>query len=230
MNTKLLLKNTAIRLRERGYSFKEISRTLGISKSTASLWLRNVEVTAAGKLRLSTVSRRGTQLGLKSIQRRWRLLKETREKESLENAKATLSTLSIDRDYCKLLASLIFWCEGGKRHNSEMRFINSDPLLVQIFLYLLRQGFELRESKLRVNLHLHEYHDEVKQRLFWSKVTGIPVKQFYKSYQKPHTGHRIRKDYPGCATIRYADNSKTLSEIKATYNLFAKRLIDRGVV
>ena len=115
--------------------------------------------------------------------------------------------MTIKREHLKVFCALLFWCEGTKDIHSGIHFVNSDPLLIKTFLSLLRSSFNIREEKLRVCLHLHEYHSPKKQILFWSRVTGIPSSQLIKPYRKPHTAKRIRKDYPGCASVSYYDSS-----------------------
>lgn len=68
-------------------------------------------------------------------------------------------------------------------------------------------------------MHLHEYHNETRQRHFWQDITGIPKGQFNRSYMKPNTGKNKRKNYPGCLAITYYD-SKVAKELSALYNSF----------
>jgi hypothetical protein len=86
-----------------------------------------------------------------------------------------------------------------------MRFINSDPNLVHTFLSLLRRSFNIDENKFRVCIHLHDYHNELRQIKFWSKITDIPTGKFLKSFRKSNTGKRVRNNYNGCVSIRYHD-------------------------
>jgi orotate phosphoribosyltransferase-like protein len=53
------LREKAEQLRKMGYSLEEISSQLKISKSTASLWLRNVVLTDGAKVRLAKRSLMG---------------------------------------------------------------------------------------------------------------------------------------------------------------------------
>ena len=69
----------------------------------------------------------------------------------------------------------------------------------------IRRGFALQEKKFRAIVHLHGYHDDQQQKIFWSKIAGIPLSQFSKSYQKQNTGKRKRENYQGCLSIRYND-------------------------
>jgi hypothetical protein len=84
--------------------------------------------------------------------------------------------------------------------------MNSDPIMVASFLKLLRQSFNLDESKFRVLIHLHEYHNEAEILDYWSKVTQISRSQFTKSYHKPHTGTNNHPDYKGSCKIKYYDS------------------------
>ena len=79
----------------------------------------------------------------------------------------------------------------------------------------------LDEKKLRICLHLHEYHSEVRQKQFWSQVTAIPLNQFFKVYKKPHTGKRKKENYPGCVSVRYYDVDVAFA-LNALWRLFGQ--------
>ena len=114
----------------------------------------------------------------------------------------------------------MWWCEGNK-NSSFLRFTSSDVTLIKNYLSLLREGFTLDESKFRVLVHLHAYHNNDIQKKFWSKITRIPLSQFNKSFQKVNTGKRTRKDYPGCIALTYYD-VRIAKELEALYNEFTK--------
>lgn len=82
---------------------------------------------------------------------------------------------------------------------------------------------DIDERKFRVLMHLHEYHDEEKQRVFWSRLTNIPRSQFLKTFRKPHTGKRVKEDYPGCIAIYY-NSSETARKLKAIYKVFSEQV------
>ena len=116
---------------------------------------------------------------------------------------------------------MLYWCEGEK-HSPAMRFTNSDPQMLNFFLKLFRSAFKIDESKLRVCLHLHEYHDQRQQKIFWSKITGIPEVQFSKIYLKPNTGLSKKEGYPGCVSLRYFDHKIAL-ELEALSRLLVNQ-------
>ncbi len=119
--------------------------------------------------------------------------------------------------------SFLYWGEGNKS-GGHLAFTNSDPEMVQVFLKLLKQGFDIDDEKIRALLHLHEYHDEVKVKEFWSKTLKIPTTLFSKTYIKPHTAITKRENYLGCIRIRYY-NSKIAKQVKELYNAVAKEII-----
>ena len=200
--SKNLLRESALLLRKEGYSLAEISEQLHISKSTASLWMRTVALEQTAKERISS---KRTEARARAAQTN-RRKKDERLTIVQEYAKSVLKGIDLPEDTSRLLCSLLYWCEGAKlRKSSTFSFMNSDPNLVKTFMRLMRSGFPIDERKLRLQVHLHEYHDSQKQLLFWSNLTNIPLSQCLKPYHKPHTGIRTREGYQGCASIRYLD-------------------------
>lgn len=98
--------------------------------------------------------------------------------------------------------------------------------MIKIFMFLFRLSFNIDESKFRILMHLHEYHNEEKQKEFWSNLTKIPQSQFTKTYWKPHTKKRKRENYPGCIRVGYY-SAHVARQLYAWYNSFAKE--HRGV-
>lgn len=111
----------------------------------------------------------------------------------------------------KALLSMLYWAEGSKGRKDIVTFANTDPQLTKLFIYLLRNSFVLDESKLRVRVHLHYYHNENKVKKFWSKLLRIPISQFGKTYWKKRGENKIyRKNMAGICFVRY--NSLALKE------------------
>lgn len=192
----------AIILRRRGYSMKEIAHDLKISKSTASLWTKDVVLNQIAQTRLRTRVSAGQLASAKAK----RKIIADREAYLFREATMLVDRSIVSKDYAKLLCAMLYWCEGNKSVRCGVYFTNSDPKLVSKFLHLFRSSFDLDESKFRPCIHLHEYHSSPKQLAFWSKITNIPKKQFIRPYCKPNTGKRIREGYQGCIGIRYHSN------------------------
>ncbi len=196
---KTELKKKAKLLRVRGHSIKEIASELEVSQSTVSIWVRAEVLSKSAQSRIDHRSMLGRKHASAVLIQK-RIL---RQNTSVTLAKKLFTDRISHADY--ILCSMIYECEGGKGEFGTLEFTNSDPQLVKIFLSLLRKVFTLDESKLRVVMHLHSYHTEVVEKMFWSKVTTIPINQFTKTYQKKESGNVRKVSYRGCVQIKYFD-------------------------
>ncbi len=220
MSYPIETKKTAIRLRKQGESIIQIGRKLHVPKSTISLWVKDVELPDELIKYLIDSSVKGREKGLRIMKAKRELQKHTLDGEARKLVKNFNTT---DKLFLQLCAAIIFWCEGTKRSLSTLNFTNSDPKLIKTFLYCLRNGFSTEEKRFRALLHLHEYHNEQKQLQFWSRITKIPLTQFYKSYHKSNTQNRVRENYQGCISVRYC-NAKVARKLDAIYHAFAKSI------
>ena len=65
------------------------------------------------------------------------------------------------------------------------RISNSDPLIIKIMMRFFREICEVQENKFRGHIHTFEHADINKTERYWSKISGIPKNQFFKTYTKP---------------------------------------------
>lgn len=212
MRYPVKIKNKAIQLRKRGYSLNEISKKMKISKSTASLWLRKVKLNKNAKKRLK-------ERGIYGQYKTSLIFAEKRRKRKLfykSWALKSLSSIKLSKTMKQIICAVLYWAEGGKFSDNHLAFTNSDPVMLRAFIQLLDEGFNADKSKYRANIHLHEYHNNNKQKQYWASVTGLKTTQFNKSYLKPHTGIRKKENYPGCVRICYYD-ADIARKIKALY-------------
>ncbi len=201
-------------LRRRGVSLYDISDSFGISKSTASLWTSDVELSELGKERIKTKAIRDRYKSVEVSKSRRIKRIEVAEKRADELVREIERTSTLDL----IVLSMIYQCEGVKS-DQHVRFTNSDPSMIRTFLAVLRNSFKIDEKRLRVNLQLHDYHDKNEIMNFWSGVTGVPLDQFHRPYMKA-SEHIYRKDgYKGCVHIHYDD-----AHIARILLSFAKKL------
>lgn len=205
------VKRAVIARRKEGYSLAEISKMFGVTKDTASRWLRGIKLSAIAQKRLDRLKRDGQRAGAKS-----RMM--TRKASEVLYFNEALEEIETNPDYAKIACAMIYWCEGKKKANG-VAFTNSDPKLVRTFLKLLRASFQIDESKFHPCVHLHSYHSAEKQLDFWSKITDIDKRQFNKPYRKANSGKRKRIGYQGCINVCYgsADLSRRLIAIAKAY-------------
>lgn len=184
-------------LRKQGLSYSEIRQHITASKSSISLWCRDIELTPEQKARLHA-KRVDVQLrGSKANQER----RATEIELIKTRARAEMRDLS--RDGFKLAGVLLYWAEGDKSKHHQVGFSNSDPEMIRFMMRWFREVCRVPEEKFRIRLHLHAGQEEDKMKRYWSELTGVPLSQFGKSFVKPEgTGHRKNRLYNGTVAIR----------------------------
>jgi hypothetical protein len=190
---KLAEQRQARRLRRAGLPLAEIAATLGVSKSSVSLWVRDVEL--AGPV---VRPARGRRREPNALQRR----KQGEIERLLEEGRARVGRLS-EREF--LVAGAALYAGEGTKRDGAVRFANSDPRMIVFFCCWLRRFFEVDESRLRVRLYLHEGLDLAATIAYWSALTGVPPSQFGKPYRAvPDPSIRHAKHVHGCVTVSYS--------------------------
>jgi hypothetical protein len=194
-------------LRRLGLSYNEIARIIPVSKGTLSGWCRDLELPLDLRRRLALIRPKlDSQIALGP----------RRRKEALERKAAIRSAAQEEvRWRCAdpfWIAGLVaYWSEGSKT-SSDVRFSNSDPGLVRLFIdwsqrFLEGTGFSAR-------LHLHTGQDERERIEFWSDITGVSTSHFGKTYYKKEgTGHRKNLLYNGTISIRLLGNGSQLQRV-----------------
>ena len=189
---KLAEREQARRLRATGLPMADIAARLGVSKSSVSLWVRDVPFEARPR------PTRGRRRGPNALQRR----KQAEIARLLAEGRDRVGRLS-EREF--LIAGVALYAGEGSKRDGEVRFVNSDPRMVAFFCSWLRRFFAIDESRLRVRLYLHEGLDLVATTAHWSEVTGIPESQFRKPYRAvPDPSIRHTKHVHGCVSIGYS--------------------------
>lgn len=200
MKIKTQEKKKAVALRRRGYSFREISEILNVSKSTASLWTRDVKLSKRAHKRIEELSIKGRR---KANNTNWQK-RITEDEAILGEVEKYFADKKFSGLDLRIACALLYWCEGSK--GNKMTFTNSDPEMIKFYLTILRSAFVIDEKKFRVVVHLHSYHNMEKQLSFWSHITSIPLTQFTKPFLKKNTGINKKPGYQGCINIVYYNN------------------------
>jgi hypothetical protein len=190
---KMVERQQARALRRTGLPLAEIAQRVGVSKSSVSLWVRDVEFEAP-----VVRSNRGRRRGPNALQRR----KQGEIDRLLEEGRVRVGRLS-EREF--LVAGVALYAGEGTKRDGPVRFANSDPRMIVLFCHWLRRFFEIDESRLRVRLYLHEGLDLAAAIAYWSALTGIPPSQFGKPYRAvPDASIRHAKHVHGCVTVSYS--------------------------
>ena len=147
-----------IYLRKRGHSIPEISRECKISKSTISRHVRYIVILP--KYYGRWLARRNAS----------KIMSERDWVEARTRAKKTVQ--SITHKDLVLIGAALYWADGSKK---DFGLSNTDPVLIRIFLFILRNAFDVKDIDLKVSLRIYEDLDKTACLRFWSRVTGIKL-------------------------------------------------------
>ncbi len=172
------LKSRAINLRKKGLSYGDIGKTLNLSKSTLSYWLKTVPLKPEYRERLYTKRILNLSLGWQSQ----KLRREREVEQIMKNASEEIN-LPLSDDTLRLMGAIAYWAEGNKVGSFEIT--NSDPLFILFMIDWLRKVFGVKSETLKARLNIYPQQDEKKVKGFWSELTGVPIVNFGKSFVKP---------------------------------------------
>ena len=177
------LKPRAFVLRKSGRSILDISRLLGVSKSTASLWCRDLELTPTQQLKLHEKMKRDGLLGRQKGAEANRQKKIVAQKSAKDRASKLMPRIS-RRD--RLIAGVaLYWAEGSKASTST-RFIlvNSDPLMIKFMHDWLIECMGIHKEDITAQVSINEVHRYRIEAVlnFWSHLLDLPLSSFSKTF------------------------------------------------
>ena len=202
-NAKDDLRAQARALRAQGHDYKEIADHLGVSKSSVSLWVRDLPVPP--RLSYEEIRRRAAE----GAHRYWAVEREIREARRASECAVAAAEIGDLTDREILVAgALTYWCEGVKnkphRRNDRVVFINSDPALITFFLRFLDVAGVTRDD-LIFRVYIHENADAEAAQQFWLELVGVQPGQFRRPVLKRHNPKTVRRNvgetYHGCLRI-----------------------------
>ncbi|GAC1440110.1 MAG: hypothetical protein NVSMB55_03620 [Mycobacteriales bacterium] len=206
------IRERARELRLAGWTYPRIASELGVSRSSCSLWPRDMdhpEPSVEGQARRTAAIRASAE--------RTQQLRETQRKSFKVGVAEILGPVS-QRDVLLALA-VSYWCEGGKdkpwARRELVHWMNSDVMLVRLFLQGLRI-LGVSDDRIRLRLQIHETADEEAARTWWAEQLIWPSDGFMRSTIKRHNPKTVRKnvdtDYHGCLAVTVLQ-SRTLYQL-----------------
>ena len=202
-NAKDDLRALAVAMRLEGRSYNQIRQELGVSKSSLSLWLRDIPLTAeqTAAINSQATANRGAAIASRNQRRRDAITAVARD-EITELSERELFIAGV----------VAYWAEGAKNkpggtHPVQAKFINSDPSMIRLYLsWLALLGIGLDQVTFRV--HIHESADVPAAEAFWTELVGIDRTTLKATTLKRHNPKTNRTNvgehYRGrlCITVR----------------------------
>ncbi|MFE6398801.1 hypothetical protein [Streptomyces alboflavus] len=199
-NAKDDLRERARQLRLQGWTYDRIQAELGCSKSSISLWVRDLP---KPEPRYSPEEQRGL---MREGLRKYRDAQGERREQLKVAARAEIGEMS-DRELF-LLGVGLYWAEGAKSkpyaRRESVLFVNSDPDMINVYLAWL-DLLGVAPERLRYRVMIHESADVAAAERFWADVVRVDVAVFQRTTLKKHNPKTVRKntgdDYHGCLVV-----------------------------
>ena len=202
-NAKDHLRAKARELRAEGLDYEEIAAELRVSKSSVSLWVRDIPRPA--RLSYEECRRRAAE----GARRYWETERPARETaRAADRAAAAAQIGQLSERELLIAGAIVYWCEGSKskppRPNDRVVFMNSDPSLIRFFLRFLDTA-GIPRDRVIFRVCIHENADAQAAQRFWLGITEASLQQFRKPTIKRHNPKTVRKNvgeaYHGCLRI-----------------------------
>lgn len=197
MRAKRTLRDEARELRKQGMSVRDIADTLGVSTSSASLWVRDIELSAEQKAALKTNQRRwgGQNAGAQVNRGKARDMRIVYQEDGRQKAR--------EGSQLHLIGCMLYWAEGAKARNG-IYFANSDSQMLTLFVRFLREELNVAASQIKLLIHCHSDNPTEIQRIerYWLNLFDLPTTALSKTQVKKGSDTRRNILENGVCSVR----------------------------
>lgn len=175
----------ALIFRKRGFTYVEIAKICGVSKSTVANWCK-------GKRFSKQVAKDNAARAAAENAKRVALLQKARQaerKNRYQEAKMTAETSY--RHYATnslfIAGVMLYAAHGDRSESGQIRFTSTNPDLHRIFRSFMTEFLGLKSDAIPFWLLLYASHDESVCQKRWAKALSLPKKHFGKTQILPQT-------------------------------------------
>jgi len=177
----------AVSMRKEGASYSQIKDALKVSKSTLSLWLRDMPLSSS---RMKEV-RDNSAIRIERFRATMKGKRDKRLAGVYEQVSQDIGRLNKREIF--IAGLFLYWGEGGKTTTTTTTISNTDLAVLRFFIgWLLSLG--VAKERIRAKIHLYKDMDVGKETKYWARTLGIKSKNFRKPYIKDST--RSGLSYP----------------------------------
>ncbi|MFD5567042.1 hypothetical protein [Streptomyces cadmiisoli] len=215
-NAKDDLRDRARELRLQGRTYDQIQVELGCSKSSISLWVRDLPKPERRRSpgEAAAIAKKGWEAKLR--------IRDEERQRTKEEARRAVGRLSPRELF--LVGVSLYWAEGGKDKPYDRRecvtFVNSDPGMIRVFLaWLDLLGVE--RERIRYHVMIHENADVAEAERYWADLVDAGRHSFNKTTLKKHNPKTVRKNvgdtYRGCLVIKVRKGADLYRRVEGSW-------------
>lgn len=170
-------KKAATTMRREGKSYSEILKALKVPKATLSGWFGKANWSREVRKKLTAQATVASTERIRNLDRiRGRHLKrvyaEARDEARKEFAELKYNPLFI-------AGLMLYWGEGDKRTRGQVRLCNTDPELVRLFVFFLKNACQIPDEKIKGSVLIYPDLDPDTCVDYWSAKSGIAKNNFH---------------------------------------------------
>lgn len=183
----------AVAFRKRGFTYTEIARIVGVSKSTVSNWLRDQQFS-------QKIRDENAQRAARDNAKRMSLLNKARSAERTRSLSDVHTSAETEfRHYKKdplFTAGLMLYLSAGATSDEHVIRLSSGRMEVhRIFMRFASEYLGAPREKIRFWLFLPCGAREQECMKKWMRETGVTIPQFYKNQFAPRSGKKRTLQY-----------------------------------
>jgi len=169
----------AVEFRKRGFTYLEIAKIVGISKSTASAWLSK-------KAFSKRVAKDNAERAARDNVKRIGLLNKSRATERKARYHEAIHSAETEYKHYKanplfIAGLMLYLADGDQKDSSRIRISSTNAQLHRIFISFLQEFLGVKSCDISFYLALYDGMSETKEMKWWSRCIKLSVSHFGKT-------------------------------------------------
>ena len=202
-------------MRRQGKSIRDIEKILGVSRSSASLWCQDIELTPKQinflHKKMVIGSYKGRMIGAQ-------LQREKKQKIVRDYRETGIKELNKFSDQDLFFLGLGLYIGEGNKRGNHLQFTNSSPEVIKLFILWLERIFKINREDMYFSLLINKiYKKDVEKKIKeWSKILGVRLDQFRKTVLIKAKNKKVYENsdkYLGTLVIRVKKSSNLLYRV-----------------
>lgn len=167
-------------LRKQGMSIGSIAEKLAVSKSSVSLWTKEIVLTEKQleKLKQDNPILNNQMKGAMAMKEKHRLIRQDAQAKGKKKAS--------ENDPLHIMGCMLYWGEGNKyQRNSSVGLSNSDPALIKTFYTFLVETMNVEKHNILLSCQWYSDNGLTEEEVqdYWITLLGLD-KKCLRSFQK----------------------------------------------
>ena len=169
----------AVEFRKRGFTYSEIAKIVGISKSTASAWLSK-------KAFSKRVAKDNAERAARENVKRIGLLNKARKSERTARYAEAIHSAETEFKHYKsnplfIAGLMLYLADGDQKNSSRIRISSTNAQLHRIFISFTQEFLGVPACDTTFYVALYEGMNETKEMKWWSRCIKLSVSHFGKT-------------------------------------------------